>query len=76
MFISVFRIKSLFSKSNFVFNKKIFFLYFFVSIVTFNAFSQYPFKKNEGQWNKKINYKSEFRGGSLFIEEGVLNYNF
>ncbi len=76
MFISIFRIKSLLSNSNFVFNKKIFLLSFFVIFITFNIFSQYPFKKNEGQWNKKINYKSEFRGGNLFIEDGVLNYNF
>jgi len=38
--------------------------------------SQSAFIKNNGQWDNKILYKSDFNVGKLYIEKGSFNYNF
>tara|TARA_B110000037_G_C17119552_1_gene505193 strand:- start:623 stop:4099 length:3477 start_codon:yes stop_codon:yes gene_type:complete len=40
------------------------------------VYSQTAFFKNNGQWEKEILYKSDFNSGKLYIEDGILNYNF
>jgi gliding motility-associated-like protein len=40
------------------------------------VYSQTAFFRNDGQWEKEILYKSDFNSGKLYIEDGMLNYNF
>ncbi|MDR2835764.1 MAG: gliding motility-associated C-terminal domain-containing protein [Bacteroidales bacterium] len=56
--------------------KKILFIVLLVLINLTNAFSQYEFIENKGQWDKNIKFKSEIQNGAIFLEDNCITFNF
>lgn len=61
--------------SNLSYLKRNLFIIIFLAL-NLNAFANLFFIENQGQWDKKILFKSEFTGGVLNLENGTFNYNF
>ncbi len=58
----------------------ILFVLFVCSVLTLSATDDVPsylnYIKNKGQWNSKVLYQTDFRGGRLFLEKNAFTYLF
>lgn len=59
-------------------NKTFFTLLVFLLILlcNYNAFAQFEFIENKGQWHENVLYKMEMRNGAMFLENSCITYNF
>ena len=52
----------------------ILFVFSFFALSATNSRDGLSFVENKGQWNDCVRFKSEFRGGALFLEESAVTF--